>query len=61
MFLFGGRRKCYRGLGRETEKGKGFLEIQADRGIVMVEVANGHIFADVKNEVAASLSGAESK
>src|ERR1700730_8938582 len=49
-----GRSQSHGGLAGEQEESEGLLQIQANRGIGMVEIADGDVLADVKIEIAAA-------
>jgi hypothetical protein len=54
-----GRNQRDRGLGGEWEKRELLLQVQADCGIVVAEVADGDVLADVQVEIAATSGGHE--
>src|SRR6202453_4601506 len=49
----GVRRKGHTGFRGEIQEGKGFLQVQVDVGVVVAQVADGHVLAEVKIKVPA--------
>src|SRR5438132_10488195 len=48
------RRQRYRGLGGKQQKGERLLQVEADGGIGVAEIADREILADMQVEIAAS-------
>ena len=57
---FRGRSQGYCGFGGEIEEGKRFLQIQANVGFSVIQVADGDVLANVKIEVATASRDDES-
>src|SRR5271155_1754676 len=49
-----GGRQRHRGLGREQEEGERLLQVEADRGIGVAQIADRNVLADVQVETAAA-------
>src|ERR1700733_15820273 len=50
---FGGRREGHTGFRCEIQEGEGFLQVQVDVSVVVAQVADRHVLAEVKIEVPA--------